>query len=131
MVFVDISAWFSVTVPNDPNFQSAIDFLAKNREPLVTTDYVIDELLTLLKVRGEFERALAIGRELLDLQGTRVEWVRLDDIRAAWLTFERFRDKAWSFTDCVSLAVMNRLGIQTAFAYDVHFRQFGSVIVVP
>ena len=41
------------------------------------------------------------------------------------------RDKEWSFTDCVSRAVIERLGITTAVAFDEHFRQFGTVIVVP
>ena len=48
-----------------------------------------------------------------------------------WLAFSTFRDKDWSFTDCVSRVVMERLGITTEVAFDVHFRQFGNVAVVP
>jgi predicted nucleic acid-binding protein len=44
--------------------------------------------------------------------------------------FQRFHDKEWSFTDCTSRVVMQRLGIQRAFAFDDHFRQFGTVTVV-
>lgn len=40
-------------------------------------------------------------------------------------------DKQWSFTDCTSRVVMERLGIQKVFAFDDHFRQFGTVTVVP
>ena len=43
----------------------------------------------------------------------------------------RFRDKNWSFTDCTSRMVMEKLAIGTAFAFDQHFRQFGTVSVVP
>ena len=53
------------------------------------------------------------------------------DIHAAWEVFRKFEDKDWSFTDCASYAVMNRLGINTAFAFDHHFKQFGSIVVVP
>ncbi len=49
----------------------------------------------------------------------------------AWEIFSRFRDNEWSFTDCVSRVVMGRLGISVAFAFDEHFRQFGTVSVVP
>ena len=35
--------------------------------------------------------------------------------------FERFTDKEWSFTDCVSYAVIERLAIKKAFAFDDHF----------
>jgi len=45
--------------------------------------------------------------------------------------FRRFRDKGWSFTDCTSRVVIDRLSIPTAFALDQHFRQFGNVTVVP
>jgi hypothetical protein len=54
-----------------------------------------------------------------------------DDIQQAWRTFRQFRDEEWSFTDCTSKAIMERLGITRAFAFDHHFRQFGAVIVVP
>ena len=32
--------------PTDPDHQTAYDWMAANRSPLVTTDYVIDETLT-------------------------------------------------------------------------------------
>jgi len=45
--------------------------------------------------------------------------------------FRDYADKRWSFTDCTSKVVMERLGIRTAFAFDHHFKQFGDVKVVP
>jgi hypothetical protein len=62
MIFVDTSAWFAAFVPNDPYYSDAGARLKQNAELLVTTDYVLDELLTLLKRRGEFERALRLVR---------------------------------------------------------------------
>ena len=53
------------------------------------------------------------------------------DMRRAREIFEGFTDKEWSFTDCVSYAVIERLEIEKAFAFDDHFRQFGIVEVVP
>ena len=50
----------------------------------------------------------------------------------AWEVFRRFSDKRWSFTDCTSKVVMDRLGIAgPCLAFDQHFRQFGSIQVVP
>jgi len=60
-----------------------------------------------------------------------IEYLTPQDIRDAWHVFERYLDKDWSFTDCTSKVVMERLGITTAFAFDQHFRQFGTVTVVP
>jgi predicted nucleic acid-binding protein len=131
VVFVDTGAWFAAFVPNDPDHAAADAWLAQNRELLVTTDYVLDELLTLLKVRGEFQRALFLGEELLNGTIANLEWVSPTDVRSAWEVFRNFQDKDWSFTDCVSRIIIERLGVRTAFAFDEHFRQFGSVVVVP
>ena len=131
MIFVDTGAWFAFCVPCDVDHVAATQFAKNNSERFVTTDYVLDELLTLLKARGEFERALRIGPELMAGNTARFELVQESDLKEAWTVYKRFRDKLWSFTDCVSYAVMQRLDIKTAFAFDEHFRQFGTVDVVP
>ena len=53
------------------------------------------------------------------------------EVRQAWKIFRDFADKEWSFTDCTSKVAMEKLGITKAFAFDQHFRQFGTVQVVP
>jgi len=131
MIFVDTGAWFAAFVPNDADYALAEAWLETNVSRLVTTDDVFDELMTLLKIRGEFQRALRIGAALLAEEIADLVWVRPDDVQHAWETFRRYEDKGWSFTDCVSRVVMQRLGIQQAFAFDEHFRQFGTVTVVP
>ena len=131
MIFVDTGAWFAAFVPNDADHAAADTWLTTNTEPLVTTDYIIDELLTLLKIRGEYQRALEVGPRLLQGEIAHLEWIRPDDAQKAWTIFQQYQDKHWSFTDCVSRVVMERLGVRTAFAFDGHFRQFGTVAVVP
>lgn len=116
---------------DDANHPDAVRWIANNNERLVTTDYVIDELLTLCKARGKAEVAFAAGNDLFAGQTCLVEYVGEADIAKAWHVFFTFRDKDWSFTDCVSRVVMERLDIKTACAFDEHFRQFGTVSVVP
>ena len=131
MIFVDTGARFAAFVPNDPDHAAADAWLAQNNEPLLTTDYVLDELLTLLKRRGEFRRALLLGQSILDGAITQFEYVTPADLQAAWDVFRKFDDKGWSFTDCTSLIVIERLSILNAFAFDEHFQQFGNVTVIP
>ncbi len=64
-VFVDTGAWFAYFVRRDPDHPAAIEWMRRNRQPLVTTDYVIDELLTLLKLRESHRVAAAAGETLL------------------------------------------------------------------
>lgn len=60
-----------------------------------------------------------------------MHYIERVEILAAWDVFRRYADKQWSFTDCTSKVVMEKLGIRKAFAFDRHFAQFGSVEVVP
>ncbi|MCY3021091.1 MAG: PIN domain-containing protein [Planctomycetota bacterium] len=131
MIFVDTGAWFAAFVPNDRDHVRADTWLSSNTTPLVTSDYILDELLTLLKARGEYQRALHLGQCLLTEKIARLEWVLPADVEAAWQSYRTHRDKDWSFTDCVSLAVMKRLRIRKAFSFDEHFRQFAAITVVP
>ena len=131
MVFVDTSAWFAAIVPSDPNHTSAAHWLAVNAEVLITTDYIVDEALTLLRARGERQRAKLLGKKFFEGSIAEIYFLTEEDVREAWATFAQYEDKSWSFTDCSCKIVMDQLKIAQAFAFDQHFRQFGTVDVVP
>jgi predicted nucleic acid-binding protein len=131
MIFVDTSAWFAAVVPTDSDHPHATRWLAANSEQLLTTDYVIDETLTLLRARGERQRARELGEQFFESSMTEVYFLTEDDISQAWSVFRRYDDKNWSFTDCASKVVIEQMNIPEAFTFDHHFRQFGSVRVVP
>ncbi len=133
-VFVDTGAWFAAVVPWDANHAKAEEWFRQNEKPLkplVTTDYVIDETLTLLRARGENQRTIALGTRFFGGGLAIVHFLTPEEIGAAWQVFQRFRDKEWSFTDCTSKIVIARLECSGALAFDEHFRQFGTVRVEP
>lgn len=130
-VFVDTGAWFAYFVRRDPDHESAVQWMKTNRLPLLTTDFVLDELLTLLKLRESHIVAVAAGNTLMHGSVVKVERIGEDDFARAWTIFEEYIDKEWSFTDCTSKVVIERLEITHAFAFDNHFEQFGTVIRVP
>jgi predicted nucleic acid-binding protein len=131
VIFVDSSAWFAVYSLRDSNHSIATATIHSLQSELVTSDYVIDETLTLLRARNEDQRAIAFGNRVIE--GNWVNIVRIEDadFADAWTIFRTYSDKGWSFTDCTSRVLMERLGITKAFAFDEHFRQFGMVRVVP
>ena len=131
MIFVDTGAWYASLVPTDPHYAKAVQWLAANHSPLLTTDYVVDETLTLLRMRGERKRALLLGARFFHNSLAEIHKATAADLNLAWETFEKFSDKNWSFTDCTSKVVMEQLEIEIAFAFDHHFHQFGTVQVVP
>jgi hypothetical protein len=53
------------------------------------------------------------------------EQVTPDHLKRAEEIFSQYRDKYWSFTDCVSFAFMEERGLKDAFTFDLNFSQFG------
>ncbi|MEJ5378548.1 MAG: PIN domain-containing protein [bacterium] len=130
-VFVDTGAWFALFVKRDPEHLAAKKWLAENSLRLVTSDYVLDELFTLLKIRESHKVAVAAGEVLLQRNLCHIARVTPEDFTRAWEVFVHFKDKGWSFTDCTSKVLIERLQIPKAFAFDEHFEQFGAVVRVP
>ncbi len=131
MIFVDTGAWFASIVPWDANFSAATNWLRQNHERLITTDYIIDETLTLLRARKESARANILGQEFFSGRLADLYFLTEPDIRNAWQVFHQFADKDWSFTDCSSKVIIDKLALTKAFTFDSDFRQFGTVVVVP
>jgi len=111
-IFVDTSAWDAIADSADAHHLAALrckDEMA-GQYRLVVTNYVLDELYTLLLMNIGYQRAVAFKRQLdaLTQEGVlKVVWVSEEIAAEAWRVFERFNvDKEWSFTDCVSYAVM-------------------------
>ncbi len=131
MVFVDTGIWYATVVPEAPEHGMVAQWLSRNTEKLITTDYVLDETLTLLVFRGYPERARFLGPRMLAEKIAALHHVTEDEIRAAMQVFTNYTDKCWSFTDCVSKVIMEQQNITKALSLDDHFRQFGSVTVLP
>jgi predicted nucleic acid-binding protein len=130
-IFVDTSAWDAIADAGDPNHEMALLFNDEiaDRCQLVVTNYVLDELYTLLLMNVGYQRTVDFKRNLdtLAQEGILVIiWVSEDIAAEAWAVFEQFNvDKQWSFTDCVSYVVMKQREIVEAFAFDHHFAQMG------
>ena len=132
MIFVDTGAWMALFVRKAPQHGAIRGWFTRNPgELLVTTDYVFAETLTLMRSRGAQAHAVAFANMALSGGRTTFVFVTPDDFRAAYATYVQFADKEWSFTDCTSRVVMERLNIRTALSFDRHFRQFGTVTVAP
>jgi len=132
-LFVDTSAWDALADSADSHHELAQLFQQEitGRYRLVVTNYVLDELYTLLLINVGYARAVAFKHKL-DLlvhhKILEVIWVSEALAAEAWEIFERFNaDKQWSFTDCVSYVVMKQNAIEEVFAFDHHFEQMGFI----
>jgi uncharacterized protein len=127
-VFVDTGAFVALVDADDRNHQVAKRFvrgLAKRGRSLVTSTYVFDEAVTLIRLRVGHAAAVGFGERLF-----RTRWCRIVDIdedlrRTAWDLFVRYDDQTFSFTDCTSFALMRSMGLTEAFAFDGDFAAAG------
>jgi uncharacterized protein len=130
-VFVDTSAFVALTDQTDRLHHQARRYIELTDRLLVTSNVVVHETITLLRMRLGYEQALQFGLRLLDEATTPIIRVTPADEAKAWAIFRQYPDKRFSFADCTSFALMKRLGIGTAFAFDDDFRQSGKWVVHP
>jgi predicted nucleic acid-binding protein len=129
LIFVDTSAWYAVEVEDDVNHQAASKFLANiasgKHGVSITTDYVLDEALTLLRSRRDLASAETFIDKIRKSKSVRVFWVDEGLFEKALAIFQKSDHKSWSFTDCTSFALMQELSVFEAFTFDRHFREAG------
>ena len=123
-VFIDTSAFCALTIPKDQYNSAAKDLYKttfKDNVAFYTSDYVLDEVYTLLKTRGSHTTSIKFMDGIIK-SNIVILRVTEDTERAAKIIFRRFDDKRLSFTDCTSFALINQFGIEAVFSFDEHFR---------
>ena len=127
-LFVDTAGWMACADEADPGHRRALearDSALESGKVLVTTDYVIDETLTLIRLRLTLAAAEEWWTQLEGSSRLRWEWIGVARAEKARDVFFRYRDKRYSFTDCTSFVVMKELKLTQALTTDRHFRQMG------
>lgn len=131
VILVDTSAYYALKDKDDTFHSDALQFVEANTHPMVTTNLIVIETLNLVKCRLGYQHAVEIGKKMFDPEIINVIKITDEDIIEAWKIFQQYDDKGYSFTDCTSFTVMERLRIPSVFAFDEHFRQHGKFLVHP
>ena len=129
-IFTDTSAWYAYIDKSDTEHAAAVKLVKNLDRPLITSNYIFDEVLTLVKLRIGYHVAINLGQKLWGQEVASLVRVTGEDESRAWETFVQYKDKGFSFTDCTSFAIMERLKIDTAFAFDDHFIQYGKFVLI-
>jgi len=125
-VFVDTSAIYAVLSASDPMHPWAAEAhrqLVEDEEPLITTSYVVTEVVALLQARLGLDAALSfesVYRPRLD-----VVWVDEDLHVRGFRRLKARRRRRLSLVDCVSFVTMEERELRRAFAYDPDFAEEG------
>jgi predicted nucleic acid-binding protein len=125
-VLVDTSALLALTFPDDRHHAAAVAFVRAHPEArLVLTELILAEVATRVRARAGAPRAVAIARSLFESRRYELLFVDAELMRAALDLMARFADKRLSLTDCASFELIDRLGLDSAFAFDSDFRNCG------
>ncbi|QGP92783.1 23S rRNA-specific endonuclease VapC20 [Neomoorella glycerini] len=128
LLFIATSAWIALYDQDDAFHKDAVSFFtpdnlrARKLIP-VTTNFIFDEVYTYFC--RNHSAAVTIGQSLKASKILKLLRIEEADEAKAWEIAQKYADKDFSYTDCTSFAVMQRLNCHKAFAFDNHFRQMG------
>ena len=126
--FVDISGFYALLVQNDSMHAKAVSILNKatvTRARFVTSDYILDETVTLLKARGHGHLIEGFLDATLASDACTIEWMDPRRFESTRQFHRKHSDKAWSFTDCFSFCMVRETKLRRAHTKDAQCRQAG------
>ncbi len=130
MIFVDTSAFFAILSTSDVNHQRASlcwrDVLKKG-QALFTDSYVLIESMAIVQKRLGLEKMRQLQERILPL--LEIEWVDAMHHNTAIEAVLNANRCDLSLADCSAFEAMHRLGIETAFTFDGHFRERGFSVI--
>jgi predicted nucleic acid-binding protein len=127
MRFVDTSFWVAFQFARDAHHEEARALWQDRSQTFLTTNHVLGETWTFLRRRLGHRAA----QDFVDLaeRSSRLTIHRVDEAveRDAWQWLRRHDERPYSFVDATSFAVMRRLSIREALAFDGDFAAAGFV----
>lgn len=128
MIFIDTGAFLARYIERDQYHDAAIKHwrtLHHDRRRCFTSNFVLDEMITLLARRSTYQFAAERARNLLESKSLSILRPDEDDEFAALELFQKYADQSVSFTDCVSFVLMEKQNMKCAFSFDRHFTVAG------
>ena len=124
-IFFDTSFLYSFIDQKEIHHKSSVklfDTLKFEDEILVTSNYIISELITLFRARNfQLEKIIHFVNNLWNEKYYKVLRVTKEIDLEAWKMMRQYKDQDFSFTDCTSFILMKKNNIKKAFSLDKHF----------
>lgn len=124
-VFVDTGAFLAYRNKKDTYHEVSLKLfrnaLKGEYGQMYTSDYIYDEALTLALVRtNSISVAMDIAEVILS---PRIKMVFVDEelLENSTKIFKQYSGKNLSFTDAVSIEIMNKFDIEKYLGFDAHF----------
>jgi len=132
LIFIDTTVWVGASDRNDDFHESSQDIVKAilfEKVPLVlTTDFIIDETVTILGKRKGFgaENARKVGQAILSSPRVLTVFVEETVLKSALEKYSRHLGQL-SLTDVVSVVVMEKYHAKEIFSHDSDFDRIESI----
>ena len=124
-VFIDTGAFLAYRNKKDKYHEIAnklfMDALKGKYGQIYTSDYIYDEALTLALIRtNNVEVAMDIAYVIMS---PRIKMIFVDKemLEKSTKTFKQYSDRNLSFTDAITIEIMNEFEIGKYLGFDSHF----------
>lgn len=131
-LFVDTAGWMAMADRKDPLNTAAItsrDNWLENNGILITSNYIMDETLTLIQMRIGLSAAKKWWDMVSKSPRCKLHWITPEREQAAIKWFFGWQDQSFSFTDCTSFVLMKEFSITKVLTGDRHFITAGFEIL--
>ncbi len=124
MIFIDTGAFLAKFLSKDQYHSIAWEtwkFLENQKTKIFTSNYILDELATLLGRRACYHFAAERLNSIYTSVSINIWRPEKDDELHALKWFTKYADQKVTFTDCLSFTMMSNAKIQKVFSFDKHF----------
>ena len=129
MRFVDTSYWVGLRFRRDARHEMARDLWIQGTGGLLSSDLVMGETWTFLRRRAGHRQAMEFIDAATRLSSLTIRHVDEDLQADAWRWLRRHDERPYSFVDATSFAIMRRLRLREALAFDGDFSAAGFIEV--
>lgn len=127
-VFVDTSAWVGLFVKNDKYHSKAVQIfklIQKEGSILYTSDYVVDETVTTIRMNSNHHQSLFALEAILGSHKTSIIYVGSEYFLKSTQLYQKYKEQSYSFTDITSFVICQHMRINDIYSFDEHFRIAG------
>jgi hypothetical protein len=125
-IFIDTGIFIALRNADDEQHQRSKELMKKALKAeygrIYTSDYIIDEAVTTALVRTRRQDlAVDVGKYILESPRITKLWTTREIFELAWQKFKALKDKPLSFTDCTTLAHIQKNKIKQILSFDSDF----------
>ena len=128
-IFVDTSAFYSLVNKGESEHYRVKEFIENNTLPLLTTNFIFAETISLITKRLGKIFALKFGSGLKKSERLKIINISEEYEEEAWELFSGYKDKDFDYIDATSFVFMKRMSIKKALSLDIHYSQMNFIML--